>query len=146
MAKTALTHPIQPGEPCRVYRNLNKGGQWMVQVYREGSWNQTTETPAVTLANVTPFYGQGHDRKSSTTPDKALARVVSRGKRDVIAKLEGTFVGFHGTTDGTPVTYNPLPVSKGGRGRGDFHTRDGASWNGAALVSLPSGASCAYAS
>ena len=141
MAKQALTHPIQPGELIRVYRNLNRSGLWMVQVHRNGDWNQTTETTSVTLSDVIPHFGQG---KNSTSPEKALARIIKRNKRDVVAKLEGKFVGFHGSTEGTPVTYNPLPASKGGRGRGDFHTPEGITWTGGSLVSLPEGASCAY--
>ena len=123
-------HKITPGDTVRVHRNLNTGA-WAISVKIPGKgWrvanNQISEC---SIADATPI-----------TSEKGAARIQSKGHREVIAKIEGVFLGLHcePISDAATVHYNPFKSS-------DFHWDNGDVFTGADVVSFHKGAFSAVA-
>ena len=118
-------YKINHGDTVRVHRNLNTGA-WAISVKISGKgWrvanNQIAEC---SIANASPI-----------TSEAGAVRVQSKGHREVIAKIEGTFIGMHceAMNDAGTVHYNPFKSS-------DFHWSDGQVFAGSDIVSFPKGA------
>jgi len=124
---------VRPGEEVRVHRNLNPvrmndgrthEGLWVVRVKRSGKYIHAGYRLAVSISHCTPHATPG-----------GIKRIEKRGRRDVVAWIDGRYVSDSATTDaptGTPVHYNPYR-------RHDFHTMDGQHYAGSNNAAFPQG-------
>ncbi len=91
------------GDTVRVYKNLNrqKSGhpeQWSVQIKIDGRWKLSHYAETVTLTDTRPI-----------TSEAGAIRIQTRGRRDVVAKIEGVLSPSTPlSSEALVVRYNPF--------------------------------------
>ena len=118
-------YKVNTGDKVRVHRNLNTGA-WAISIKIPGKgWSvANNQIKECSIANATPI-----------TSEKGAVRIQSKGHREVIAKIEGVFLGLHcePISDAATVHYNPFKSS-------DFHWDNGDVFTGSNIVSFHKGA------
>jgi len=118
-------YKVNAGDKVRVHRNLNTGA-WAISIKIPGKgWSvANNQIKECSISNATPI-----------TSEKGAVRIQSKGHREVIAKIEGTFIGLHcePISDAATVHYNPFKSS-------DFHWNNGDVFTGSNIVSFHKGA------